>query len=237
MCRVHVKLSAYRLTKFVFRIRWQARQAPCSGGSRGEPITVLAIGASVAVQAGCSDWLLSKSSSSSWPSRCYQLPPDSAAAMVQARTQAATVLGIAGLGAEDRSASPTVHVHAQLAAMVVGLPDHHHRHRDLEQRYPPRLPPGRRPDLHERGPRTCRAVRRQDHQRRHLGPSRHQRSLQDLLQDLAASAALDAHGWHGAALAAAEAAAAQAEAEAASARAEAAEARREATQRAEEQVR
>ena len=54
---------------------------------------------------------------------------------------------------------------------------------------------------------------------------------------LAASAALDAHGWHGAALAAAEAAAAQAAAEAASARAEAAEARREATQRAEEQVR
>ena len=224
MCRVHV--SAYRLTKFEVRNRWQARQAPCSGGSRGEPITVLAIGASVAVQAGCSDWLLSKSVSSSWPSRCYQLPPDSAAAMVHARTQAATVLGIAGLGAKDRSASPTVNVHAQLAAMVVGLPDHHHRHRDLEQRYPPRLPPGRRPDLHERGPRTCRAVRRHDHHRRHLGPSRHQRSLQDLLQDLAASAALDAHGRHGAALAAAEAAAAQAAAEAASARAEAAEARR-----------
>ena len=54
---------------------------------------------------------------------------------------------------------------------------------------------------------------------------------------LAASAALDAHGWHGAALAAAEAAAAQAAAAAASAQADAAEARREASQRAEEKVR
>jgi hypothetical protein len=97
------------------------------------------------------------SSSSSWPSRCYQLPPDNAAAMVHApaRTQGNTVLGIAGLGAEERSASPTVNVHAQLAAMVVGLTA--------------------TPAAHGQQPR-CASRRRRLHRRRHRRPRpRHRR--------------------------------------------------------------
>jgi hypothetical protein len=107
------------------------------------------------------------SSSSSWPSRCYQLPPDkNAAAMVHApaRTQDNTVLGIAGLGAEERSASPTVNVHAQLAAMVVGLTATPAAHGQQ-----PRCAPRRR-RLHRRRHRRPRPRRPRRHPRRRSRP-------------------------------------------------------------------
>ena len=131
------------------------------------------------------------SSSSSWPSRCYQLPPDkNAAAMVHApaRTQDNTVLGIAGLGAEERSASPTVNVHAQLAAMVVGLTAtpaahgqqprcaprrrrlHRRRHRRPRPRHRRPRPRHRRPRPRHRRPRHRRPRRPRRHPRRRSRP-------------------------------------------------------------------